>query len=138
MEKESRVPKDIGICVDVSGFLGLLCLRVPREVEGTNEFLALVKDHYTNAYQVEFHENENPDGETFHLHKADEPLPGEIYYVTDTDVFDEADNAESYVLYLTYDEFVRFDVVEGHSLPDIKIERRRWSYYYRVVRVFSD
>jgi hypothetical protein len=138
MEKESKVPKNIGICVDSAGFLGLLCLTVPREVEGTKEFLALVKDHYTNAYQVEFHETENLDGDTFHLQIVDGPLPGEIYYVTDRDGFDEKNNITSYVLYLDYEEYVRFAVVAGHVLPGITIERRRWGYYYHVVRGVSD
>jgi len=122
MDKESKVPREVGICVDSSGLLGLLYLSMPREVEGTKEFLALVKDHYTNAYQVEFHENENPDGETFHLHKADDPRPGEIYYVTDVDGFKDANRIESYVLYLTYDEYVRFVVLEGYHLPGITLE----------------
>lgn len=138
MEKESKVPKDVGICVDNSGFLGLLYLSVPRSVEGTKEFLALVKDHYTNVYQVEFHENENLDGETFHLHKADEPLPGEIYYVTDSDSFEEENSIASYVLYLTYDEYARFDAADGLRLPGIKMEQRRWNNYYHVVRVTPD
>jgi hypothetical protein len=138
MEKESKVPKDIGICVDSSGLLGLLYLNIPREVEGTKEFLALVKDHYTDTYQVEFHENENLDGETFHLHRVDGPLPGEIYYVTDMNLFDEERNIEAYVLYLDYDEYVRFEIVEGNNLPGIKIEHRRWTDYYHVERVISD
>jgi|WetSurMetagenome_2_1015567.scaffolds.fasta_scaffold17410_5 hypothetical protein len=138
MEKESKVPKEVGICVDNSGSLGLLYLNVPREVEGTKEFLALVKDHYTNSYQVEFHENENLEGETFHLHKADEPLPGEIYYITDADVFDEVGNIEFYALYLDYEEYVRFNVALEHALPGITLERYRWKNYYHVVRVLPD
>ena len=135
MNKESKVPKEVGICVDSSGLLGLLYLSAPRVVEGTKEFLALVKDPYTDAYQVEFHENENPDGETFRLRKADEPLPGEIYYVTEADGFKDVDRIESYVLYLSYEEYVKFVVVDGHRLPDITLERRRGGYYYHVERI---
>jgi hypothetical protein len=138
MEKESKVPKNIGICVDSSGLLGLLYLDAPREVEGTKEYLALVKDRYINAYQLEFHENENPDGETFHLHKADDPRPGEIYYVTDVDGFKDVNAIESYVLYLSYEEYVRFVVLKGHHLPGITLESHRWGYYYHVERVAPD
>jgi hypothetical protein len=138
MEKESKVPKEIGICVDSSGFLGLLYLSVPRVVEGTKEFLALVKDRYTNAYQAEFHVNENLDGETFHLHKADEPRPGETYYVTDVDGFKDANRIDSYVLYLSYEDYVRFTVIVGRQLPGITLESHKWGYYYHVERVMPD
>ncbi|MFZ2456793.1 MAG: hypothetical protein WAX07_09985 [Candidatus Altiarchaeia archaeon] len=94
----------------------------------------LDKGHDTNAYQAEVHDNENPDGETFHLHKADEPLPGEICYVTDTDSFNEENNIESYVLYLTYEEYAGFDAAAGLHLPGIKMEHRR-NHYSHVVRV---
>lgn len=74
METKSIVPNEIGICVDDAGFPGLLFLPVHRDLEGVREFLALVKDHYTNAYLVEFHENENLRGALFSCVKRTGPF----------------------------------------------------------------
>ena len=137
--KEIPVPIEIGICVDEVGFLGLLFLPVVREVEGSMEFLCLVKDPYSVSYRVEFHKNENSDGDTFHLHQVDTTSPGEMYYVTDKENPSiDLNKIESYVLYLNYEECVRFSVIKGSNLPEIKVERKKWGYYYQVVRGTPD
>lgn len=68
--------------------------------------------------------------------KEDGPVPGEVYYVTNSEGPEEdISNILSYAVYLTYDEYVRFIPSEKRRLPDIKVENLKWKNYFRVVRI---
>lgn len=128
------VPREIGICVDDFGFLGVLDLSAPRGRYNPHEFLGLVKDRRSDAYLADFHHNENPDGETFVLKRVESIHRAGLYYVSDEGSFDNIGSLESYVLCLTECDYCFLRRRAGERLPEVGIGSRKWGGHYEVVR----
>ncbi|MBN2250463.1 MAG: hypothetical protein JW724_00125 [Candidatus Altiarchaeota archaeon] len=128
------VPKEIGICVDDRGFLGLLDLGVERRRFGVREYLGIARDHNSDSYVVDFHMNENTSGLRYALYERENPVANHVYYVTDGDSIGDVAALGSYVLYLDENNQCGFEKGSGPSLPGVVVRSRRWRKYFEVVK----
>jgi hypothetical protein len=135
LNEEICVPKEIGICIDGFGFLGLLDLRTRREKYGPKEFLGLVKDRASAAYLVDYNNNENTRGHEFLLRKTETTHPAGVYHVTDSDRPDGIDELSKYVIYIDDVTYCYFETVgSGSRLPEVRTGRKEWKSHYEVVK----
>lgn len=131
----SFVPKEIGICIDGYGFMGLLDLRVMRKKYGPHEFLGLLKDRASAAYLVDYNNNENTRGQEFLLKKTDTTHPAGVYYVTDSGELDRIKYLSAYVVYIDDRTYCYFEALaSGSRLPEVRTSQKVWKNYYEVVK----
>ncbi|MFZ2456790.1 MAG: hypothetical protein WAX07_09970 [Candidatus Altiarchaeia archaeon] len=127
------VPKEIGICVDGFGFMGLLDLRTMRKEYGPQEFLGLVKDRVSASYLVDYNNNENTRGQEFLLKKTDNTHPAGVYHVTDSSWPDRISDLSTYVIYIDDRTYCYFET-HGSGLPEVRTSQKVWKNYYEVVK----
>jgi hypothetical protein len=129
------VPKEIGICIDGFGFIGLLDLRTMRKKYGPLEFLGLVKDRASASYLVDYNNNENTRGREFLLRKTDTTHPAGVYHVTDSNRPERINDLSTYVLYIDDKTYCYFETrASGSSLPEVRTSQKAWKSHYEVVR----
>jgi len=134
-DEEIFVPKEIGICIDGFGFVGLLDLRTMRKKYGPKEFLGLLKDRGSAAYLVDYNNNENTRGQEFLLKKTERTHPAGVYHVTDSNRPERINDLSTYVLYIDDKTYCYFETrASGSSLPEVRTSQKNWKSHYEVVK----